>query len=224
MKLQQPMQNAIASEKLNVVELKQKKSIGLKEIEEKRAQERKLTLGQRVADKMAAKVGSWAFLIGQSTILAGWVGLNLAPGVPHWDEQPFILLNLVFSFASAYTAPIVLMSQNRQSDAEREKSEYDHQVNLKAGYDIELLHEKMDALQAQQIQELTIIVQEQQRSLNEMKSSVLPVLQQQQQSLNEMKSSVLPVLQQQQQSLNEIKVADGKFPSGYSVYFPFNAE
>jgi uncharacterized membrane protein len=92
MKLQQPMQNAIASEKLNVVELKQKKSIGLKEIEEKRAQERKLTLGQRVADKMAAKVGSWAFLIGQSTILAGWVGLNLAPGVPHWDEQPFICL------------------------------------------------------------------------------------------------------------------------------------
>ena len=224
MKLQQPMQNAIASEKLNVVELKQKKSIGLKEIEEKRAQERKLTLGQRVADKMAAKVGSWAFLIGQSTILAGWVGLNLAPGVPHWDEQPFILLNLVFSFASAYTAPIVLMSQNRQSDAEREKSEYDHQVNLKAGYDIELLHEKMDALQAQQIQELTIIVQEQQRSLNEMKSSVLPVLQQQQQSLNEIKVSVLPGLQQQQQSLNEIKVADGKFPSGYSVYFPFNAE
>jgi uncharacterized membrane protein len=224
MKLQQPMQNAIASEKLNVVELKQKKSIGLKEIEEKRAQERKLTLGQRVADKMAAKVGSWAFLIGQSTILAGWVGLNLAPGVPHWDEQPFILLNLVFSFASAYTAPIVLMSQNRQSDAEREKSEYDHQVNLKAGYDIELLHEKMDALQAQQIQELTIIVKEQQRSLNEMKSSVLPVLQQQQQSLNEIKVSVLPVLQQQQQSLNEIKVADGKFPSGYSVYFPFNAE
>ncbi len=224
MKLQQPMPNAIASEELNVVELKQKKRLGLQEIEEKRAQKRKLTLGQRVADKMAAKVGSWAFLIGQSTILAGWVGLNLAPGVPHWDEQPFILLNLVFSFASAYTAPIVLMSQNRQSDAEREKSEYDHQVNLKAGYDIELLHEKMDALQAQQIQELTIIVKEQQRSLNEMKSSVLPVLQQQQQSLNEIKVSVLPGLQQQQQSLNEIKVADGKFPSGYSVYFPFNAE
>ena len=224
MKLQQPMQNAIASEELNVVELKQKKRLGLQEIEEKRAQKRKLTLGQRVADKMAAKVGSWAFLIGQSTILAGWVGLNLTPGVPHWDEQPFILLNLVFSFASAYTAPIVLMSQNRQSDAEREKSEYDHQVNLKAGYDIELLHEKMDALQAQQIQELTIIVKEQQRSLNEMKSSVLPVLQQQQQSLNEIKVSVLPGLQQQQQSLSEIKVADGKFPSGYSVYFPFNAE
>lgn len=224
MKLQQPMQNAIASEELNVVELKQKKRLGLQEIEEKRAQKRKLTLGQRVADKMAAKVGSWAFLIGQSTILAGWVGLNLAPGVPHWDEQPFILLNLVFSFASAYTAPIVLMSQNRQSDAEREKSEYDHQVNLKAGYDIELLHEKMDALQAQQIQELTLIVKEQQRSLNEMKSTVLPVLQQQQESLNEIKVSVLPGLQQQQQSLNEIKVADGKFLSGYSVYLPFNAE
>jgi uncharacterized membrane protein len=224
MKPQQPIQNAIASEELKVVELKQNKRIGLQEIERQRAQERKLTLGQRIADKMAAKVGSWGFLIGQTTVLTGWVTMNLMPGVPHWDESPFILLNLMFSFASAYTAPIVLMSQNRQSDAEREKSEYDHQVNLKAGYDIELLHEKMDALQAQQIQELTLIVKEQQRCLNEMKSSVLPVLQQQQRSLNEIKVSVLPVLQNQQQSLNEIKVTDSQFPSGYSVYFPFNAE
>jgi|GEM_PF-4148899 len=62
MKLQQPMQNAIASEELNVAELKQKKRLGLQEIEEKRAQKRKLTLGQLVADKMAAKVSSWGFL------------------------------------------------------------------------------------------------------------------------------------------------------------------
>jgi uncharacterized membrane protein len=48
------------------------------------------TLGQRVADAMAARVGSWAFLIGQTTVLAGWVGCNLTPGMPHWDEQPFI--------------------------------------------------------------------------------------------------------------------------------------
>ncbi len=224
MKPQQPVQNPIASEKLNVVELKPKKTLGLQEIEKKRAQERNLTLGQRIADKMAAKVGSWGFLIGQTTVLTGWVTMNLMPGVPHWDESPFILLNLMFSFASAYTAPIVLMSQNRQSDAEREKSEYDHQVNLKAGYDIELLHEKIDALQAQQIQELTLIVKEQQRCLQEMKSSVLPVLQQQQRSLNEIKVSILPVLQQHQQSLNEIKVVDGQFPSSYSVYFPFNAK
>jgi len=86
------------------------------------------------------------------------------------------------------------------------------------------IHFRIFLIPIQQIQELTIIVKEQQRSLNEMKSSVLPVLQQQQQSLNEIKVSVLPGLQQQQQSLNEIKLADGKFPSGYSLYFPFNAD
>src|SRR5919202_164342 len=100
-----------------------------------------LTFGQKVADKMATKVGSWAFLIGKSPVLTGWVGLNLMPGVPHWDEFPFILLNLVFSFASAYTAPVVLMSQNRQSEEDRKNAEIDHAINRKAAYGIELLHE-----------------------------------------------------------------------------------
>ncbi|MBD2300378.1 DUF1003 domain-containing protein [Nostoc sp. FACHB-87] len=128
-----------------------------------------LTPGQRLADKLASHVGSWKFLICQSTVLAGWVGLNLAPGVPHWDESPFILLNLVFSFASAYTAPIVLMSQNRQSDTDRRNADIDHQVNLRAGQNIELLHEKLDKLHTQQIAELTEIVKEQQQMLREMK-------------------------------------------------------
>ncbi|MEG4443334.1 DUF1003 domain-containing protein [Microcoleus sp. AT9_B5] len=108
-------------------------------------EEKALTRGQQLADTLAAKVGSWPFLIGQTVILAGWVGANLTPGIPHWDRQPFILLNLVFSFASAYTAPIVLMSQNRQSDAEREQNLYNHQVNLKAAHDVVLLHEKLDS-------------------------------------------------------------------------------
>ncbi|MBE9208281.1 DUF1003 domain-containing protein [Nostoc sp. LEGE 06077] len=128
-----------------------------------------LTRGQHLADKLASQVGSWKFLICQSTILAGWVGMNLAPGVPHWDESPFIMLNLVFSFASAYTAPIVLMSQNRQSETDRINAEIDHQVNLRAGQNIELLHEKLDTLHTQQIAELTQIVKEQQQMLREMK-------------------------------------------------------
>ncbi|AFY41727.1 DUF1003 domain-containing protein [Nostoc sp. PCC 7107] len=128
-----------------------------------------LTRGQYLADKLASQVGSWKFLICQSTILAGWVGMNLAPGIPHWDESPFIMLNLVFSFASAYTAPIVLMSQNRQSDTDRRNAEIDHQVNLRAGQNIELLHEKLDTLHSQQIAELTQIVKEQQQMLREMK-------------------------------------------------------
>lgn len=129
----------------------------------------KLTRGERLADKLAAQVGSWGFLIGQSAVLAGWVGLNAIPGVPHWDESPFMMLNLVFSFASAYTAPVVLMSQNRQSDTDRRNAEIDHQVNLKAGQNIELLHEKLDDLHTQQLKQLSQIVKEQQQVLNELK-------------------------------------------------------
>ncbi|MDZ8035736.1 DUF1003 domain-containing protein [Nostoc sp. DedSLP04] len=132
-----------------------------------------LTRGQQLADKLANHVGSWKFLICQSTILAGWVGMNLTPGVPHWDNSPFIMLNLVFSFASAYTAPIVLMSQNRQSDTDRRSAEIDHQVNLKASQNIELLHQKLDELHSQRLNELTQIIKEQQQIINEMKVTLV---------------------------------------------------
>jgi uncharacterized membrane protein len=121
-----------------------------------------LTFGQKVADKMAAKVGSWGFLIGQTTILTGWVGCNLIPGLPHWDEKPFILLNLVFSFASAYTAPIVLMSQNRQSEEDRESANHNYQVTLQAAHQLELLHEKLDAQYTKKLDELTALIKQQQ--------------------------------------------------------------
>ncbi|MBW4695717.1 MAG: DUF1003 domain-containing protein [Lyngbya sp. HA4199-MV5] len=132
------------------------------------------TFGQRLADKMASKVGSWAFLIGQSTVLAGWVGCNLMPGVPHWDEQPFILLNLVFSFASAYTAPIVLMSQNRQSEEDRESANHNYQITLKAAQNIELLHEKLDADYTKKLDELTTLIKQQQQAASEVKVVFVP--------------------------------------------------
>lgn len=133
-----------------------------------------LTFGQKVADKMATKVGSWAFLIGQSTILTGWVGLNLMPGVPHWDESPFILLNLVFSFASAYTAPVVLMSQNRQSEEDRESAHHNYQVTLQAAQNLELLHEKLDAQYAKKLDELTVLIKQQQQAASEVKVVFVP--------------------------------------------------
>ncbi|MCU0536630.1 MAG: DUF1003 domain-containing protein [Hydrococcus sp. Prado102] len=120
------------------------------------------TFGQKLADSMATKVGSWAFLIGQTTVLTAWVGTNLTPGLPHWDESPFILLNLVFSFASAYTAPIVLMSQNRQSDEDRKQSAHNHQVNLQTAHNIELLHQKIDELQSQNLSRLLELIKQQQ--------------------------------------------------------------
>ena len=133
-----------------------------------------LTFGQKVADKMAAKVGSWAFLIGQSTVLAGWVGCNLMPGVPHWDESPFILLNLVFSFASAYTAPVVLMSQNRQSEEDRESANHNYQVTLQAAQQLELLHEKLDAEYAEKLDKLTVLIEQQQQAPSEVKVVFVP--------------------------------------------------
>ncbi|MBW4529003.1 MAG: DUF1003 domain-containing protein [Phormidium tanganyikae FI6-MK23] len=109
---------------------------------------------------MASKVGSWAFIGMQSVILAGWIGANSIPGAPHWDESPFILLNLVFSFASAYTAPVVLMSQNRQSEEDRHSAMTNHKVNLQVAQEIERLHEKIDDLQTRQLTELSKLLQQ----------------------------------------------------------------
>lgn len=133
-----------------------------------------LTQGQRLADALASKVGSWGFLIGQSTVLAGWVGCNLMPGLPHWDESPFILLNLVFSFASAYTAPVVLMSQNRQSEEDREAANHNYQVTLQAAQKLELLHEKLDADYVEKLNELTTLIKQQQPAASETKVVFVP--------------------------------------------------
>lgn len=121
-----------------------------------------LTFKQRLADSMAAKVGSWGFLIGQSTVLVGWISCNLMPGVPHWDQSPFILLNLMFSFASAYTAPVVLMSQNRQSEEDRESANQNYQITLQAAQKLELLHEKLDIEYARKLDELSELIKQQQ--------------------------------------------------------------
>jgi uncharacterized membrane protein len=137
------------------------------------AESQKLTRGQHLADALAAKVGSWAFLIGQTTVLAGWIGANTLPGVPHWDQSPFILLNLVFSFASAYTAPVVLMSQNRQSEEDRKKAAHNHEVNLRAAQNLELLHEKIEQLSARQVNLGQTLQQHQ--ATQEIKVSFLPI-------------------------------------------------
>ena len=71
--------------------------------------------------------------------------------INHWDPYPFILLNLVLSFQAAYAAPIIMMSQNRQSEIDRRHAEHDYRINVKAELEIELLHNKIDALREQEI-------------------------------------------------------------------------
>lgn len=115
-------------------------------------------LGQRVADRVAATVGSWAFISLQSVLIATWIGWNLLQGQQAWDPYPFILLNLVLSFQAAYTAPAIMMSQNRQAEIDRLHANNDYEVNIKAELEIEWLHEKIDLLREQEIRDLSAAV------------------------------------------------------------------
>ncbi|MBP2161404.1 MULTISPECIES: DUF1003 domain-containing protein [Asticcacaulis] len=112
------------------------------------------SFGDRVSDRIAAVVGSWNFIIIQSLILFGWIVLNITAWINHWDPYPFILLNLVLSFQAAFTAPIIMMAQNRQAAIDRQRAELDYQVNCKAEVDIEALHAKVDAMRQEDITRL----------------------------------------------------------------------
>ncbi|MBV9841602.1 MAG: DUF1003 domain-containing protein [Sphingomonadaceae bacterium] len=119
-----------------------------------------LTLGQRVADTVAATMGSWGFIIIQSLVLFVWIVLNVTAYVRAWDPYPFILLNLALSFQAAYAAPFIMMSQNRQQDIDRKAAENDYKINIKAELEIELLHEKLDQLREEEVLYLTKAVRE----------------------------------------------------------------
>jgi uncharacterized membrane protein len=119
--------------------------------------------GDRLADSVAATVGSWTFIIIQSVLLVIWMALNVTAWVERWDPYPFILLNLALSFQAAYAAPFIMMAQNRQQDIDRKEAENDHKINVKAELEIELLHQKIDLLRQTEIQELTRAI----RSLSE---------------------------------------------------------
>jgi uncharacterized membrane protein len=126
------------------------------------------TFGQRAADAVASFGGSWTFVMLFGSIVLAWVLLNswLVPGrAATFDPYPYILLNLVLSTLAAVQAPIILMSQNRQSQKDRISAGHDYEVNLKAELEILLLHEKLDALREKQWAELLAIQAEQSRLL-----------------------------------------------------------
>jgi uncharacterized membrane protein len=86
------------------------------------------TLGERVADRASASIGSWAFLIIQSILIVFYVTLNVIGFVNHWDPYPFILLNLCFTIQAAYTGPILLLAGNRQAQKDRLRLEHTAEV------------------------------------------------------------------------------------------------
>jgi uncharacterized membrane protein len=115
--------------------------------------EEQLALGQRIADRVALMVGSWTFILIQSSIFLIWVALNVylvvaeinQPGsLKAWDPYPFILLNLILSFQAAYTGPVVMMSQNRQTEKDRLMAQHDYEINLKAEEELEVVMDHLE--------------------------------------------------------------------------------
>ncbi|MFH1327164.1 MAG: DUF1003 domain-containing protein [archaeon] len=95
------------------------------------------TIGQKAADKLTIWAGSWSFILVFLLIIVVWIAVNIYAWVGEWDPYPFILLNLVLSCLAAIQAPIILMSQNRQTQRDRLKSEYDYRIDKKAEREIQ---------------------------------------------------------------------------------------
>ncbi len=113
-----------------------------------------LTFGQRLADRVASIGGSWGFIIGFGLVLAAWVGLNSLLAARAFDPYPFIFLNLLLSMLAAIQAPIIMMSQNRQALKDRLDAAHDYEVNLKAEIEIIALHDKLDQMRSQDMEQL----------------------------------------------------------------------
>ncbi len=114
-----------------------------------------LTFGQKLADNVAAFGGSWTFIITFFSFILIWMIINIwFLATRPFDPFPFILLNLILSCLAAIQAPIIMMSQNRQEQKDRQRSEHDYKINLKAELEIKLLSEKIDHLLAHQNKKL----------------------------------------------------------------------
>jgi uncharacterized membrane protein len=114
-----------------------------------------LTKGQKISDKVARFGGSWKFILLFGLILTAWIFFNvLAIGRFKFDPYPFILMNLILSCIAALQAPVIMMSQNRQEEKDRKRSENDYLINLKAEMQIRSLNQKIDILLEEQIKTL----------------------------------------------------------------------
>jgi len=134
-----------------------------------------VTRGQKISDKVARFGGSWKFIIAFMIILAAWIVYNvLIPGSDRFDPYPFILMNLILSCIAALQAPIIMMSQNRQEEKDRQRSENDYLINMKAEMEIRSLHQKIDLLVQQQIANLYKTQEEQMKILHEIREELRP--------------------------------------------------
>ena len=126
------------------------------------------TVGQKVADKVAAFGGSWKFIIFFGVFIICWILANIYILMNKgFDPYPFILLNLILSCLAALQAPVIMMSQNRQEEKDRERAKKDYMINLKSELEIRMLHEKLDHLIMHQQEELIEIQKVQIEMMND---------------------------------------------------------
>ncbi|MCE5242990.1 MAG: DUF1003 domain-containing protein [Syntrophobacteraceae bacterium] len=131
--------------------------------------EKKLTTGQKLADRVASFGGSWPFILLFMLVLISWIIMNtFILANMTFDPYPYILLNLVLSMLAAIQAPVIMMSQNRHSEKDRIDAAHDYEVNLKAELEIMSLHQKLDSLREVQWRELVAVQAEQMTMLRQL--------------------------------------------------------
>lgn len=154
--------------------------IVLKAIEEEKLLSNKLiefedahpTLPARIADKVASFGGSWKFILIFLGVMLAWIVINIYLLTRPFDPYPFILLNLLLSTIAALQAPVIMMSQNRKEEKDRQRAINDYLVNLKAEVEIRNMHEKLDLLIAEQMKTLFDIQKEQMNMMHEIRTVV----------------------------------------------------
>lgn len=168
--INQLLKNEVSTSKQFDHELKHKirtQQVHIKNVND--ALKTKETFGQRIADGIAKFGGIWTFIIAFIFILVAWISLNTLPlFFEPFDKFPYILLNLALSCLAAIQAPIILMSQNRQTERDRVEADNDYEVNVKSEVEIHLLHEKIDYLMESKWQHLTELQQLQIELLQEL--------------------------------------------------------
>lgn len=118
------------------------------------------SVGDKIADSTASFMGSWKFIIGQTVFVALWMTLNCVGIIYHWDAYPFILLNLLFSTQAAYSAPIIMMAQNRQNDRDRYQAKEDFVTNVNAKKEIEELQKSLARIENEKLNKIMELLEQ----------------------------------------------------------------
>jgi uncharacterized membrane protein len=118
-----------------------------------------LRIGDRVADTVTATIGSWRFILIQSAILAAWITLNSVAWSLRWDNYPYVLLNLALSFQAAFSAPFVMMSQNRQASKDRLTAESDYIIDKKSAENLLRIMEHLCSQDDELLKQTTLLLQ-----------------------------------------------------------------